>query len=132
MRVKRPTRELMAIDGSASANGLSVGLALDEAYRALNNRRIEFDRRITSLPPDDPAREALWQSLQPVMDELRQVVADLTGSPAAELSGLRAKAAILAGLLQAEDNGRDPIIPESERNALALSLANDIARFPMT
>jgi hypothetical protein len=122
----------MAIDGSASANGLSVGLALDEAYRALNNRRIEFDRRITSLPPDDPAREALWQSLQPVMDELRQVVADLTGSPAAELSGLRAKAAILAGLLQAENNGRDPIIPESERNALALSLANDIARFPMT
>jgi hypothetical protein len=122
----------MAIDGSASANGLSVGLALDEAYRALNNRRIEFDRRITSLPPDDPAREALWQSLQPVMDELRQVVADLTGSPAAELSGLRAKAVILAGLLQAEDNGRDPIIPESERNALALSLANDIARFPMT
>jgi hypothetical protein len=122
----------MAIDGNASVSGQSVGLSLDEAYRALNNRRIELDGRITSLPPDDPAREALWQSLQPVMDELRQVVADLTGSPAADLSLLRAKAAILAGLLQAEDNGRDPIIPESERNALALSLANDIARFPMT
>jgi hypothetical protein len=122
----------MAIDGNASVSGQSVGLSLDEAYRALNNRRIELDGRITSLPPDDPAREALWQSLQPVMDELRQVVADLTGSPAADLSLLRAKAAILAGLLQAEDNGRDPIIPESERNALALSLANDIACFPMT
>lgn len=122
----------MAIDGNASVSGQSVGLSLDEAYRALNNRRIELDGRITGLPPDDPAREALWQSLQPVMDELRQVVADLTGSPAADLSLLRAKAAILAGLLQAEDNGRDPIIPESERNALALSLANDIACFPMT
>jgi hypothetical protein len=122
----------MAIDGSVSFSGLAAGLSLDEAYRALNNRRIELDRRIASLPPDDPAREELWQSLQPVMDELRQVVAGLAGSPAADLPGLQAKAAILAGLLKAEDNGHDPIIPGSERNALALSLTNDIARFPLT
>jgi hypothetical protein len=104
---------------------------LDKAYRALNNRRMEIDRGMTGLPPDDSCRDELWKTLQPVMDELRKVVIGLTNSQPADLSELQAKAAILAALLRAEDDGGGPIIPEAERVALALSLTNDVARLPV-
>jgi hypothetical protein len=128
MRLDGRRGVLMGIDGIASGKSLSAGLPLVEAYRVLNDRRMEIDRRMSSMAEDDPAREVLWQSLQLVMDELREVVTGLARSQAIDLPGLQAKAGILAGLLRAPCGG-GPIIPETERMALALSLADDIARF---
>jgi hypothetical protein len=119
----------MGIARIAPGSSISVGLPLDEAYRALNERRMEIDRSIASLPPDDTTREVLWQSLQPVMALLREAVENLAASHATDLTGLQAKAAILAELLRADENGAGPIIPEAERVALALSLTEDIAGF---
>jgi hypothetical protein len=119
----------MGIDKIAPGSSISVGLPLDEAYRTLNERRIEIDHSIAILPPGDSAREELWQSLQPVMEQLREAVSNLAGSQATDLTGLQTKAAILAELLRADADGAGPVIPEAERAALALSLTQDIARF---
>jgi hypothetical protein len=119
----------MGLGRIAPGSSISVGLPLDEAYRALNQQRINIDRSTADLPPDDPAREELWQSLQPIMAQLREAVANLAASQATDLAGLKAKAAILEELLRAGEDSAGPIIPEAERTALALSLTQDIARF---
>jgi hypothetical protein len=119
----------MGIGRITLGSSISVGLPLDEPYRALNQQRIEIDRSIANLPPGDPAHEDLWQSLQAVMEQLREAVSNLAASQAADLAGIQAKAAILAELLGADEDGAGPIIPDAERTALALSLTQDIARF---
>jgi hypothetical protein len=120
----------MGIRGLDSSTGVPGGLPLAEAYRLLDARRIDIDRRITSLTPDDRAREELWQELESVLEKLREVVSKLAKSPATDLLDLRAKATILASLLRPGDDGANPIIPEPERVALALSLTDDIAHLP--
>ena len=118
----------MGIDGTASNNSFSNGLPLLEVYRALDNQRIDIDRHINSLAPDDPARDPLWIELDQVLAELRQVIGQLARAPAPHLPELQAKAAVLATLLRPEDNGHGDIIPEADKLALALSLADDITR----
>jgi hypothetical protein len=120
--------ELMGIHGPDSSGGVPEGLPLAEVFSLLDARRADIDRRITSLPPDDLAREELWQELESVLEKLREVVSKLAKSAAAGLPELRAKATILALLLRPGYDGAGPTIPEPERVALALSLTEDVAR----
>lgn len=118
----------MGIDGPGSDQGVPIGLPLVEAYRLLDDRRTEIDRHMTGLAPDDPARDILWQELEPLLLKLREVVRSLAQSQATQLPEVRAKADVLATLLRAGGLDGGPVIPESERAALALSLTEDIAR----
>ena len=111
-----------------STSGIAKKLPLSEAYRALNDQRIDADRRMTVLAPDDPARDLLWQELEAVLLELGNVVSRLAKSHPAHLPELRAKADVMAALLRAGDGGCGPMIPEDEKSALALSTIEDIAR----
>ena len=120
----------MGIHGHDSSGGVPEGLPLAEVFSLLDARRADIDRRMTSLPPDDLAREELWQELESVLEKIREVVSKLAKSAAANLPELRAKATILALLLRPECDGAGPTIPEPERVALALSLAEDVARLP--
>jgi hypothetical protein len=121
---------LMGIHGPDPSGGVPEGLPLAEVFSLLDARRLDIDRRMTSLPPDDLAREGLWQELESVLEKLREVVSKLAKSAAADLPELRAKAAILALLLRPGHDGSGPSIPEPERVALALSLTEDVARLP--
>ncbi|MGD0104705.1 MAG: hypothetical protein ABSC06_11780 [Rhodopila sp.] len=118
----------MAIDGVGSEQGIPPELSLAEAYRILDDRRSDIDRRIASLAPDDPARDILWQELETVLLKLRELVNGLAKSQATHWPELRAKANVLATLLRAGNPGGGPLIPEDERSALALSLTEDVAR----
>jgi hypothetical protein len=118
----------MEIDGTALNGSSPVNPPLADAYDALNIQRIDIDRRMLALNPDDPARETLWQDLDVVLGKLGEVVGRLANSPAAQLSDLRAKAEVLATLLRADEEDAGPILSEAERSALALSLVGDITR----
>jgi hypothetical protein len=120
----------MGIDRMASKNGAAESLPLADVYRLLDDQREELDRRLSSLPPGDPARDVLWLELEPVLANLRAAVSDLARSQAADLPQLQAKAAILATLLRPRDDRGGSVIPDAERVALALSLADDVARLP--
>jgi hypothetical protein len=121
---------LMGIHGPDLSRGVPEGLPLAEVFSLLDARRADIDRRMTSLPPDALAREELWQELESVLEKIREVVSKLAKSAAADLPELRAKATILALLLRLACDGAGPTIPEPERVALALSLAEDVARLP--
>jgi hypothetical protein len=118
----------MGIYGTGSSTGVPERLPLAEAFSLLDARRMDIDRRMTSLPPDDLAQEELWQQLESVLEKLREIVGKLAQSTATDLRELQAKATILALLLRAGQDGARPIIPEAQRVALALSLTEDIAR----
>ena len=120
----------METDGTASNQGLNAEMSLPDGYRILNNQRIDIDRRMTMLAPDDPARDILWQDLEPVLARMRETVGRLAKSPATQMLEIRAKANVLAMLLRSGDDGAGPVIPEDERSALALSLVEDIAQLP--
>jgi hypothetical protein len=117
----------MGIDGKASDTGMPAGLPLAEVYRLLDDQRLLIDQRLAALPPDDLARDAAWLELEQVLNKLRAVVRELTRSRASHLAELRAKAAILAQLLQPEQADGGPPIPDNEKSALALSITDDIA-----
>lgn len=119
---------LMGIDKHASDLGTPIELPFAEAYRLLDDKRIDIDRHIASLSLQDPARDILWQELELLLTKMRDVVMNLAKSQATQLSDLRAKAKVLAALLRAGEPGGGPLIPEHERSALALSLTEDIAR----
>lgn len=118
----------MEIDGNASDQTLNVEKSLPDDYRILNNQRIDIDRRMMMMAPNDPARDILWQVLEPVLAEMRETVGLLAKTPATRLFEIRAKADVLATLLRSGDDRAGPVIPEDERSALALSLVEDIAR----
>jgi hypothetical protein len=118
----------MQTDGAASVNGTALGLSLAEAYRMLDDKRLDIDRRIAGLGTNDPARDELWLELEPVLTKLRTVVSELAKVQAVHLAELQAKAAVLARLLRPEDDNSGQVIPDAERSALALSLTDDIAQ----
>jgi len=118
----------MEPDGPVSGQEVPAEVPLPDTYRALNAQRAGMDRSIATLAPDDPARDALWQDLERVLQNLDGVVARLAQSPAAQLSDLRAKADVLATLLQAGDAGQGPVVSDDARSALTLSLIGDIVR----
>jgi hypothetical protein len=118
----------MRTERNASIPGISGARALSDAYRGLNSQRLDIDRNMTILAPDDPARDVLWQELESVLARLRDIVGDLAGSPAEHLSELRDKADVLATLLRPDGTGSGPVIPDEERVALALSLTDDVVR----
>jgi hypothetical protein len=120
----------MGIDGTTSNQSLTSELPLPDAYRVLNDQRIDIDRRIEILAPDDPARDVLWQELESVLASVHALLGNLTQSPATQLSDLRAKAAVLAHLLRFGTDGGGPEITDNEKSALALSLSDDIAHWP--
>lgn len=120
----------MEIDKIAPSDGLLGGVRLAEAYRLLEEQRIEIDHRLAKMAPDDPARPDMWQELEDVLVGLRRVLIKLAKAPAADLADFRSKAAVLASLLRSEINGQGQLIPEVEKAALALSITDDIARLP--
>jgi hypothetical protein len=119
----------MGIDGTTSNNSVSGALLLSDTYRTLNGQRINIDRRIAALAPDDPTRGILWQELESLLTKLHEIVNDLARSPATHLLELQAKADVLATLLRPGETGGGPVISEDERAALALSLTDDMAQF---
>jgi hypothetical protein len=121
-------RELMGIEGIVLGEGVPGGIQLAEAFRLLDEQRLDLDRRMATLAPDDPARDDSWQALETVLAELREVVINLAKSPAVDLLELRAKAGVLATLLRSEVDGGGQIFTDAERAALALSITDDIAR----
>ena len=100
---------------------------LYDALWALNDQRIDIDRRITVLPPDDFSSDTLWRELELVLVKLREVVSQLAKTPATHIPELRAKAEVLATLLRSNDTNGGPVIPKDEIWALALSLTTDVA-----
>jgi hypothetical protein len=121
---------LMGIHGNDSSGGVPEGLPLAEVFSLLDTRRANIDLHMTSLSPGDLAQEELWQELESVLEKIREVVRKLAKSAAADLPELRAKATILTLLLRPGCDGAGPTIPEPETVALALSLAEDVARLP--
>ena len=104
--------------------------SIPAAFRALNLRRLDLDRCIAGLPANDLSREELWQELEAVLVALRNLVSRLASSPATQLPELRAKAEVLAMLLNPDDSEGGLVISETERSVLALSLTDDIIRMP--
>jgi hypothetical protein len=100
---------------------------LCDTFWALNDQRIDLDRRITVLPPYDFSNDILWRELELVLVKLREVVSQLAKTPATHIPELRAKAEVLVTLLRSNDTNGGPVIPKDEIWALALSLATDVA-----
>jgi hypothetical protein len=123
---RRVARGLMVVQHS-SASSTDV-LQLCDMYRQLDNRRLDIDQRIMALPPDDPDRETLWHELEANLAELRGVISQLAVAPAADVTQVRAKAAVLATLLRSRDPDGNAVIPDDENAALALALADDVVR----
>ncbi len=115
----------MGSDGNGSP-GLTAAEALElcDTFRALNDMRIDIDRRLMALPADDEGRDALWQELETVIGRLSDLATRLAATPAPEASVVRAKAAVLSLILGSEDH--DPKATAPEVTALALSLAHDV------
>src|SRR4051812_30216427 len=102
MRRRLPARELMGTDRTAPDGGVASGVPLAEAFRLLDEQRMDIDHRLAGLTPGDPVRHTLWEGLDTVLTGLREVVGDLAKSPAADLGELRAKSAVLAKVLRSE------------------------------
>jgi hypothetical protein len=93
---------------------------LAAAYRVLQARRADLDRRITSLPPDDvEGRDMLMADLEPVLTEQHDTLRQLSRARAHDVAALRSKAAVIIGVEPADDP--DVLM------ALARSLAYDVA-----
>jgi hypothetical protein len=117
----------MGKDGTRLDQGSAGGIPLAEAFHVLDRLRIDIDRRLVNMVPEDPARPELWQELEEVLQGLHQTVRDLADAPAVDLADLQAKAAILATLLRSEIGGGGQVIADAERTALAVSITDDIA-----
>jgi hypothetical protein len=116
----------VAEDGATPDGGTSEVLPLCGAFHALNDLRIDIDRRITSLF-DDACRNVLWPELEPVLEKLDDVVDRLAKTQATHMAELQAKARVLATLLRFDDAGRSSVIHGDRAARLALSLAEDTA-----
>ena len=93
---------------------------LADTYRALQAKRTDLDRRITALPPDDiDGRDILMSELEPVVDQMHDMVHQLSRVRAHDNAGLRLKAAVIIDIRKGHDP--DTLI------ALAVSLAYDVA-----
>jgi hypothetical protein len=64
----------MEIDGIAPSEGLPGGVRLAEAYRLLEEQRIEIDHCMTKIAPADPAWHDMWQEREDVLVGLARVV----------------------------------------------------------
>jgi hypothetical protein len=117
----------MGTDTTGSFDGRAGGVPPVEAFYVLDRLRVDIDRRLASLAPEEPAAHEAWQELQTVVMRLRAAVRGLASAPAAGLAELQAKAAILAALLRSEVGGGGQVIADAERIALTLSLTDDIA-----
>src|SRR5690348_2794860 len=98
----------------------SEGLAICRDFQAARISRLEVDRRIMDLPSDNACRNVLWQELELLIASERGAVQHLTAIRSGDLTGLRAKAAVLRSLLEA-----DPVVANEDALRLALSLASD-------
>src|SRR5690349_20149492 len=91
-----------------------------DQYRALDQRRLELDQRITAPPEGDQDREALWQEQEAILRQLHGLTTQMAAMPAMDSDGLRAKADVLARLLRA--SGIDTAAIDPPVMALALSV----------
>lgn len=107
-------------------NAMSVAQLCD-AYRSLDERRIEIDKQMMTQAKDEVAREQLWAELETTLARLDDVIDRLTRLPAARLPDLRAKAIVVAALMR----GTGPQVTEVRRADLALSLTEDISDFSL-
>jgi len=98
---------------------------LCHVYRNLDHRRKQIDKQMMTQVEEEGARAQLWAELEATLTQLHNITDRLTRLPAARLSELRAKAAVVAALM----NGTGPVVAEGERTGLALSLANDMLGF---
>jgi hypothetical protein len=145
----------MERDKTGLANGLAGGIPLAEAFHVPGRRRIDLDRRLANLTPEDPARSEVWQELEEMPEALHEVVRELASMPAVNRAELQAvfvlshasrapafagtssersaqrdharKAAILVTLRRSEVGGGGQVIADPKRIALAVSITDDIA-----
>ena len=109
-----------------SDNNPTDVLRLCEIYMVLNGKRANLDQRLIALAETDREQSCLWQQLEIVGTELSHAVGRLATTQATDLLGLRAKASVLALLLQA--CRADPAALSAEVVALALSVADEVPR----
>lgn len=117
----------MGTDRTGSAGRLADSTPPAEAFHALNRQRVDIDRRLADLAPEDPAAHEAWQELQAVVTRLRAAVRRLASAPAANMAELQAKAGILAALLRSEVGGGGQVVADAECTGLTLSITDDIA-----
>jgi hypothetical protein len=120
--------ELMSIIDVSSKQYRSRLLERCGAFRRLNERRIDIDRRLMTQPPDDPARGMLWEELELVLMKLRHMAKKLAEAQVTQTAELSAKAAVLAVILRSGDADTGPVVPENTIRALALAVADDVVR----
>jgi len=99
-------------------------IRLCDAYRALNDVRIDLDGCLMKLPEDDDRRDILWDELEAVLKQLSDLARELAATSLTQPFVLRAKGAVLALMLRAKDSDLSVIVPEA--TALALSLADGV------
>ena len=115
----------MGSDGNGSPSLTAAeAIELCDTFCALNDMRIDIDRRLMALPADDEERDTLWQGLETVIGRQSDLASRLAATPATEASVMRAKAAVLSLILSSGDH--DPKAAAPEVTALALSLAHDV------
>ena len=117
---------MVADDRRSPGTGESDISALCDTYLTLNGKRTELDRRLMALPADDQERDMLWDELEAISLQLPAIAAELAALPAQDPAGLRAKAAVLALLLQLPGTDSPALGPEA--TALAVSVADEVSR----
>jgi hypothetical protein len=125
---KRPSHREFTVVPSLTPPPSDKVLELCDAFHRLNALRLEIDRSIAALPPDDPGRDRLWEELEANLASLGDVVDQLARAPVTDLMQVRAKATVLSALLQSPDPDGTAGIPDDKRAALSLALAEDVIR----
>src|SRR3954468_24820165 len=74
--------------------------AMCDAYRDLDLRRLDVERRLLQMPERDARREPAWQELEALIAQLTTLVSELARVPSTTPAELRAKASVLHQALQ--------------------------------
>jgi hypothetical protein len=116
----------MGLEAADTPDGATAEvLRLCEAFLMLNEERSRLDDQIMALSDRVEECEALWLRLDQVMREMTDLVSMLAATRSGRPAATRAKAAVLALLLQTPLADTPALTPEAA--ALALSLAREVA-----
>ena len=102
-------------------------IALCSICRMLNDQRIELDRRILALAPDDLSGNLLRHELDDLLEKLQVYARKMARVSATGISEVRSKAQALASFMRSDNGMGGSLIPDDMIWALALSLVDDLA-----
>ncbi len=98
-------------------------LSICDAYRALDHDRTYLEQRMVTWPGADTERDRAWQQLETILAQQSHLVAKLAMTASASLAELRAKAAVLACVVQPAVT--DPGVGTPEMLKLGLTVARE-------